>query len=92
MAEEMARVTAAGYKVVMTGCWYLNYISYGDDWQKVPSASQHGLMSLYMFMQYYGCDPQGFNGTDAQKELVMGGGVAMWSEYIDSTNLLSRMW
>ena len=37
MAAEMAKVTAAGYKVVMSGCWYLNYISYGDDWEKVQS-------------------------------------------------------
>ena len=45
-----------------------------------------------MASQYYECDPQDFDGTAAQKELVMGGGVAMWSEYVDSTNLLSRMW
>ena len=37
MAAEMAKVTAAGYKVVMSGCWCLNNISYGDDWEKVQS-------------------------------------------------------
>ena len=88
----MAKVTAAGYKVVMSSCWYLNYISYGDDWEQVLSTSSWTNVWLYVFIQYYGCDPQDFNGTDAQKELVMGGGVAMWSEYVDATNLLSRMW
>lgn len=41
---------------------------------------------------YYDCDPQNFNGTDAQKRLVMGGGPAMWTEYVDSTNLIPRLW
>jgi len=35
--EELAKVTAAGYRAVLSSCWYLNYISYGDDWQKVSS-------------------------------------------------------
>jgi len=41
---------------------------------------------------YYKCDPQDFEGTDAQKRLVLGGGPAMWGEYVDSTNLISRTW
>lgn len=41
---------------------------------------------------YYLCDPQDFNGTYAQKRLVFGGGPAMWGEYVDSTNLISRLW
>ena len=35
MIEELYNITAAGYKVVLSACWYLNYISYGDDWAKV---------------------------------------------------------
>lgn len=41
---------------------------------------------------YYDCDPHDFNGTDAQKLLVIGGGPAMWTEYVDNTNIIARLW
>lgn len=42
--------------------------------------------------KYYDCDPQNFNGTDAEKRLVMGGGPTMWTEYTDNANLIPRLW
>lgn len=32
--EEMSKVTAAGYTTILSAPWYLDYISYGQDWQK----------------------------------------------------------
>ncbi|CAL4067414.1 unnamed protein product [Meganyctiphanes norvegica] len=42
--------------------------------------------------KYYNADPQSFNGTLAQKDLVMGGEACMWGEYVDATNLTPRLW
>lgn len=42
--------------------------------------------------RYYYCDPTNFNGTDAQKELVLGGIAAIWGELVDNTNIEARLW
>uniref|UniRef100_A0A3B4AWN6 Beta-hexosaminidase subunit beta n=1 Tax=Periophthalmus magnuspinnatus TaxID=409849 RepID=A0A3B4AWN6_9GOBI len=73
--EEMHKVTAAGYKTILSAPWYLDYISYGQDWQN-----------------YYKIEPLDFDGTDKQKELVIGGEACLWGEYIDATNLTPRLW
>jgi len=31
---DIARVTKAGHKAILSSCWYLNYIDYGLDWPK----------------------------------------------------------
>ncbi|XP_005171848.1 beta-hexosaminidase subunit beta isoform X1 [Danio rerio] len=73
--DEMAKVTAAGFSALLSTPWYLNRVSYGQDWVDI-----------------YKADPQNFNGTDAQKKLVIGGEACLWGEYVDATNLTPRLW
>ena len=42
--------------------------------------------------QYYKCEPHSFNGTHKQNALVIGGEAAVWTEYINAANLISRTW
>jgi len=38
------------------------------------------------------CSPNLVQGSDAQKALVVGGEAAMWGEYTDAANALSKTW
>uniref|UniRef100_A0AC34FAN1 Beta-N-acetylhexosaminidase n=1 Tax=Panagrolaimus sp. ES5 TaxID=591445 RepID=A0AC34FAN1_9BILA len=65
---------------------YLNYIKYGADWGYIDNDNRR-LRALY-----YECEPTGFNGTQAQNDLILGGKAMMWGEFVDGTNLTPRLW
>ena len=46
----------------------------------------------YDWFGYYKCDPQNFNGTKQQNDLVLGGQVSMWGEWVDASNFMTRTW
>ena len=73
-ATEMARVTAGGFRALLSADWYESRIQFGPQWR-----------------DFYQIDPTNFEGSDAQKALVMGGELAAWGEFIDGVNLVSRV-
>nr|XP_022921143.1 beta-hexosaminidase subunit beta-like isoform X1 [Onthophagus taurus] len=78
--------------------WYGGYPSL----KKVVEAGQPALLSSCWYLdhlatggdwkKYYDCDPHNFDGTNEQKNLVMGGEACMWAEVVDQNNVLSRIW
>lgn len=74
---EMANVTKAGFHSVLSAPFYLNKISYGEDWPKYYSVEPSNFT--------------GGDAAD-QAGLVGGVEACMWSEYVDAANFIPRMW
>eukprot|EP00043_Microstomoeca_roanoka_P004994 m.53038 g.53038 ORF g.53038 m.53038 type:complete len:523 (-) comp12750_c0_seq1:250-1818(-) len=74
--DTMARVTQAGYNSVLSAPFYLNYISYGEDWPNYYSVEPTDFDA-----------PQ----ADKDR-LVGGIEACMWSEFVDATNFIPRFW
>lgn len=41
--------------------------------------------------KFYACEPNDFPGDAAQHELLLGGEACMWSEVVDNSNILQRI-
>ncbi|XP_021035771.1 beta-hexosaminidase subunit beta [Mus caroli] len=72
---ELMQVTGSGFPAILSAPWYLDLISYGQDWKN-----------------YYKVEPLNFEGSEKQKQLVIGGEACLWGEFVDATNLTPRLW
>ncbi|XP_029399755.1 beta-hexosaminidase subunit beta isoform X2 [Mus pahari] len=72
---ELTQVTGSGFPAILSAPWYLDLISYGQDWKN-----------------YYKVEPLNFEGSEKQKQLVIGGEACLWGEFVDATNLTPRLW
>ena len=74
---EMTNVTKAGFQAVLSAPFYMNYISYGEDWTKYYQIEPSNFTG----------------GDVAEAAGLVGGvEVCMWSEYVDAANFISRVW
>lgn len=75
--EYLFNITRDGYKAILSSPWYINFIKYGyKEWY-----------------DFYAVDPlKDFKGTEEQAKLIIGGEACLWSEYVDGTNIESRIW
>ncbi|CAG2110052.1 unnamed protein product, partial [Medioppia subpectinata] len=80
---ELRNVTAKGYRAILSSCWYLDLISFKQ------SGAETGVQD---WKDYYRCEPHSFNGTEEQNKLVIGGEAALWAEYMNGGNFISRTW
>ena len=73
----MSDITSQGYQAILSSPWYINFVSYGyQEWYK-----------------FYKVDPlTNFTGSAEQAKLIIGGETALWTEYVDGTNLENRLW
>lgn len=77
-------------------------VEYMKEMEQITEAGYRALLSApwYLNRVTYGPDwknmykvePLAFHGTPEQKALVIGGEACMWGEYVDSTNLVPRLW
>ncbi|XP_046509685.1 beta-hexosaminidase subunit alpha-like [Equus quagga] len=77
-------------------------VSYMKELELVTNASFRALLSAPWYLNHitygpnwekvYMVEPLAFDGTPEQKALVIGGEACMWGEYVDSTNLVPRLW
>ncbi|XP_054257979.1 beta-hexosaminidase subunit beta-like isoform X2 [Macrosteles quadrilineatus] len=81
----------------------LVHIWNGNRTELLQAVTDNGLQALLsqgwyldhindQWQTFYQVDPTDFNGTQHQKELVVGGEACMWGEMVDETNIVPRIW
>lgn len=75
---DVDRVTKSGLRALFSTCWYLDYINYGQDWDKYYRCEQVGSQ-----LDDYRVHNQ---------SLLIGGEACLWTEYADDDSVMPRLW
>eukprot|EP00026_Physarum_polycephalum_P003959 Phypoly_transcript_03976.p1 GENE.Phypoly_transcript_03976~~Phypoly_transcript_03976.p1 ORF type:complete len:729 (+),score=85.94 Phypoly_transcript_03976:93-2279(+) len=79
----LERVTAAGYTAILANGFYLDL--------QTPGTGHYQWTDIWM--DFYNNEPlRSPNMNDKQKSLVIGGECCMWSETVDSEDIMPRVW
>lgn len=58
--RELSRVTGAGFAAILAAPWYLDYISYGQDWKKYYSIEPLNFPGLLLSLICMFCATKSF--------------------------------
>lgn len=74
--NEMKKIVQSGHRAILSSCWYLNLIGYGQDWIEYYKCDPVGNEIT----------------DAKEQSLVLGGEVCQWSEFVDNFNVFTRSW
>ncbi|XP_068215407.1 beta-hexosaminidase subunit beta-like isoform X2 [Palaemon carinicauda] len=89
-------------KNVIVHIWILHYLDFWkQSLREITSFGYRAIMSSCWYLsdyvgnnwrRFYACDPRDFEGTQEQKNLVLGGEACVWGEHVDATNIIQTTW
>ncbi|OBS76984.1 hypothetical protein A6R68_16558 [Neotoma lepida] len=98
--QKLKEVTSSGFPAILSAPWYLDIISYGQDWRGYymvdPLKFDGGCGKVPwddLEMKLNSLPLNHVNaGSELEKQLVIGGEACLWGEYVDGTNFIPRLW
>lgn len=51
--EYVRDLTEAGHQVIVSSCWYINYITYGQDWKNFYKCDPTDFQGNYYYWWWY---------------------------------------
>lgn len=75
------QVTKAGYRALLSSCWYLDHLANGGDWKKFYECNPSDFLQFRTEAE-----------SEKHKKLLLGGEACMWSEVVNQFNIQSRVW
>lgn len=74
--EYMSAVVKRNYSTILSSCWFLSIIRYGQDWKDMYNCDPYDFDAT----------------EEQKQKFVLGGEACLWGEYIDGTNFMSTLW
>ena len=74
--EYMSSIVKKNYSVILSSCWFLSFIRYGQDWRDMYNCDPYDIKA----------------SEEQKEKFILGGEACLWGEYVDGSNFMSRLW